>query len=161
MNTAPAEQATRALQPGAMAPDFTLLATPDQRLMLSDLRGCPVILAFYPADWSPVCGDQMVLLNEVLPEFHRYQAELLGISVDSAWCHSAFRESRNLHFPAVGLPSQRRSCAVLWRVPRASGNFGKGALRDRPKRRDQMEQRLPRRCEPWSRRHTRRARIHA
>ena len=98
MSTAPAEHATRALPPGTMAPDFTLSATPDQKLTLSDLRGSPVILAFYPADWSPVCGDQMALLNEILPEFHRYHAELLGISVDSAWCHSAFRESRKLHF---------------------------------------------------------------
>ena len=98
MSTAPAEHATRALQPGTMAPDFTVYATPDQKLTLSDLRGSPVILAFYPADWSPVCGDQMALLNEILPEFHRYHAELLGISVDSAWCHSAFRENRKLHF---------------------------------------------------------------
>jgi hypothetical protein len=41
------------------------------------------VLAFYPADWSPVCGDQMALYNEVLPEFHKHDAEVLGISVDA------------------------------------------------------------------------------
>src|SRR5205823_4606823 len=61
-------------------------------------RGRPVILAFYPADWSPVCGDQMALYNEVLPEFERSGAVLLGISVDGAWCHRAFAENRNLRF---------------------------------------------------------------
>src|SRR5216110_2512789 len=69
------------LVPGTQAPDFTLPSTPDQAVSLRDFRGRPVILAFYPADWSPVCGDQMVLYNEILPEFQRYGAELLGISV--------------------------------------------------------------------------------
>jgi peroxiredoxin len=90
-----------ALTPGTEAPDFTLPSTPDQKLSLSDLRGQPVILAFYPADWSPVCGDQMSLYNEVLPEFKRLGAQLLGISVDGAWCHAAFRDHRNLHFPLL------------------------------------------------------------
>ena len=70
------------LASGTSAPDFTLRVTPDQNLSLQDLAGRPVILAFYPADWSPVCGDQMALYNEVLPEFHEAGAELLGISVD-------------------------------------------------------------------------------
>jgi len=69
------------LPAGTPAPDFTLHATPDQTLALKGLRGRPVILAFYPADWSPVCGDQMALYNEVLPEFQRFNAELLGIFV--------------------------------------------------------------------------------
>ncbi|MGB9428915.1 MAG: redoxin domain-containing protein [Gammaproteobacteria bacterium] len=86
------------LPPGATAPDFTLNATPDQTLSLSELKGKPVILAFYPADWSPVCGDQMALYNQVLPTFKEYGATLLGISVDSAWCHQAFAQARNLHF---------------------------------------------------------------
>jgi peroxiredoxin len=86
------------LSVGTRAPVFTLKVTPDQDLQLSDLFGKPVILAFYPADWSPVCGDQMALYNQVLPEFHRYGAELLGISVDGVWCHAAFAKDRNLHF---------------------------------------------------------------
>jgi len=78
-----------------------LHSTPDQTVALRDFRGRPVILAFYPADWSPVCGDQMVLYNEILPEFQRYGAELLGISVDGAWCHLAFAQQRRLHFPLL------------------------------------------------------------
>jgi len=60
-----------------------------------------VVLAFYPADWSPVCGDQMTLYNEMLKEFHDLGAELLGISVDGAWCHAAFSRDRKLHFPLL------------------------------------------------------------
>ncbi|HEX6966051.1 MAG TPA: redoxin domain-containing protein [Gemmatimonadaceae bacterium] len=90
-----------ALAAGTAAPDFTLHSTPDQSVSLSDFRGHPVILAFYPADWSPVCSDQMALYNEILPEFRRYDAELMGISVDGVWCHRAFAEARNLHFPLL------------------------------------------------------------
>ena len=95
------KQPKSALGPGTPAPDFTLHTTPDQRVSLTDFRGQPVILAFYPADWSPVCGDQMSLYNEVLPEFKRYEAELLGISVDGVWCHLAFARDRNLEFPLL------------------------------------------------------------
>ena len=89
------------LQPGTQAPDFALHSTPDQRLTLSELRGRPVVLAFYPADWSPVCGDQMALYNQILPEFKRLGAEIVGISVDGVWCHRAFAEARNIRFPLL------------------------------------------------------------
>jgi peroxiredoxin len=89
------------LPAGTQAPDFTLRVTPDQTLSLSELRGQPVILAFYPADWSPVCGDQMGLYNEILPEFKKFHAELLGISVDGVWCHEAFAKDRHFHFPLL------------------------------------------------------------
>ncbi|PYO77589.1 MAG: peroxiredoxin, partial [Gemmatimonadetes bacterium] len=82
------------LAPGTRAPDFALGSAPPQTVSLTDYRGRPVILAFYPADWSPVCGDQMALYNEVLPEFERYGAQLLGISVDGVWCHAAFAKDR-------------------------------------------------------------------
>ena len=89
---------SNALQPGTPAPDFELHCTPDQTLTLSELKGKPVILAFYPADWSPVCGDQMALYNEILSEFHKHNAEMLGVSVDGSWCHAAFAADRKLHF---------------------------------------------------------------
>jgi peroxiredoxin len=92
---------SKILPPGAEAPDFRLRVTPDQDLSLSELRGRPVIVAFYPADWSPVCGDQMALYNEVRPEFQKYGAEVIGISVDGAWCHKAFAEARKIHFPLL------------------------------------------------------------
>jgi peroxiredoxin len=86
------------LQPGTIAPAFSLQCTPDQSVSLAELRGRPVILAFYPADWSAVCGDQMALYNEILPEFQRYNAQMIGISVDGPWCHAAFARDRKLHF---------------------------------------------------------------
>ena len=92
---------TGILKAGTPAPEFTLNTTPDQRVALSDFRGQPVVLAFYPADWSPVCGDQMTLYNEILPEFRKHNAALLGISVDGVWCHGAFAQARRLHFPLL------------------------------------------------------------
>ena len=92
---------TELLGVGATAPDFTLRVTPDQSVTLSELRGRKRILAFYPADWSPVCGDQLALYNQVLPEFHSRGAELLAISVDGVWCHQAYAQARNLHFPLL------------------------------------------------------------
>src|SRR6266849_5615089 len=91
----------RAIPEGTIAPDFRLNSTSDQQVSLSDFRGSAVILAFYPADFSPVCGDQMALYNEILPEFRQYGAQLLGISVDGVWCNRAFAEARNLHFPLL------------------------------------------------------------
>jgi peroxiredoxin len=87
------------LPAGTTAPEFSLHITPDQKLSLSELRGKPVILAFYPADWSPVCGDQMALYNEILPEFQKFGAVLVGVSVDGVWCHEAFAKDRHLRFP--------------------------------------------------------------
>jgi peroxiredoxin len=91
-------QTSRPLPAGTPAPDFTLSCTADQRLSLSELRGKPVVLVFYPADFSPVCGDQLALYNELHADFHRLGAEIVGISVDGVWCHAAFREARHLHF---------------------------------------------------------------
>jgi peroxiredoxin len=89
------------LQPRTPAPDFALNSTPDQRVELKQFRGRPVILALYPADWSPVCGDQLALYNEILDEFKKHDAQLLGISVDGVWCHTAYAQDRKLHFPLL------------------------------------------------------------
>lgn len=89
------------LEKGTTAPDFELNATPDQKIKLQDFKGKNVILAFYPADWSPVCSDQMALYNEMLKYFSKYDAQIFGISVDSVWCHLAFAKDRNLHFPLL------------------------------------------------------------
>ena len=89
------------LQPGVSAPTFTLHSTPDQTVSLSDFKGQNVILAFYPADWSPVCGDEMALFNQLLEEFRKYNAQLLGVSVDGAWCHMALSNERHYHFPLL------------------------------------------------------------
>jgi peroxiredoxin len=95
------ERQASILPAGTPAPDFTLHCTPDQTLSLSELRGRPVVLAFYPADWSPVCGDEMALFNAVLPDLQEHDAEVIGISVDGVWCHAAFAGDRHLHFPLL------------------------------------------------------------
>jgi peroxiredoxin len=89
------------LKPGSKAPDFTLKSTPDQSVSLRDFRGGPVVIAFYPADWSPVCSDQMGLYAQVMPEFKKFNAEVLGISVDGIWTHLAFAKDRKLNFPLL------------------------------------------------------------
>ena len=86
---------------GTIAPGFELYSTPDQKLNLDELKGKKVILAFYPADWSPVCGSQMNLYNEMEKYFTRHNAQLIGISVDSKWCHSAFSGQNQFYFPLL------------------------------------------------------------
>ncbi len=117
-----------ALQPGTPAPDFTLHSTPDQSVKLSEFRGQPVVLSFYPADWSPVCGDQMGLYNEMLSEFQELGAELLGISVDGVWCHVAFSKDRKLHFPLLSDFEPKGAVATSYGVYRQGEGVSERAL---------------------------------
>ncbi|HZS41220.1 MAG TPA: redoxin domain-containing protein [Polyangia bacterium] len=89
------------LEPGVVAPDFKLKATPDQLVSLAELRGRPIVLVFYPADWSPVCSDQLAVYNSILDEFRAYDALVIAISVDGAWSHLAFARDRKLQFPLL------------------------------------------------------------
>lgn len=91
----------KTLDAGVRAPDFSLPSTPDQKVSLSEFRGRPVVLVFYPADWSPVCSDQLALYEELKPEFAVFNAQFLGISVDGIWCHLAFARERKLHIPLL------------------------------------------------------------
>jgi peroxiredoxin len=125
---APGAGPEHALPAGTPAPDFTLRTTPDQTVSLSEFRGQPVILAFYPADWSPVCGDQMGLYNEILPEFQRFGAELLGISVDGIWCHLAFAHDRKLHFPLLSDFEPKGDVARRYGVYRGHDGHSERAL---------------------------------
>ena len=83
-----------ALATGTPAPDFALPSTPDQKLSLSEFRGRNAVLVFYPADWSPVCGDQLALYNELHDQFDDLNADLIGVSVDGIWRHLAFARDR-------------------------------------------------------------------
>jgi peroxiredoxin len=116
------------LAAGTRAPGFTGAVTPDQMLSLSDLKGRRVILAFYPADWSPVCGDQMTLYNMVLPEFRKHGAELIGISVDGAWCHQAYSRHNNLHFPLLADFHPKGEIAKSYRAYREQDGVAERAL---------------------------------
>jgi peroxiredoxin (alkyl hydroperoxide reductase subunit C) len=117
-----------ALQPGTPAPDFSLRSTPDQQVSLSDFRGQPVVLVFYPEDWSPVCSSQLDLYNELLPEFQKYNAELLAISVDSAWSHLAFEQSKKLRFPLLSDFEPKGEVAHTYGVYRAKEGTAERAL---------------------------------
>ena len=116
------------LQSGTPAPDFNLPRSPDARTRLADLRGHPVILVFYPADWSPVCGDEVSLFNEVLQEFQSHNAELLGISVDGVWCHQAFAKARNLRFPLLADFEPKGAVSRAYGAYRATDGVSERAL---------------------------------
>jgi peroxiredoxin len=116
------------LEPGTDAPDFTLPSTPDQKVSLSEFGGQPVVLVFYPEDWSPVCSDQLALYQELLPEFHRLNAELVGISVDGIWCHLAFAQNRNLHFPLLADFEPKGEVSRMYDVYRSPDGTSERAL---------------------------------
>lgn len=113
---------------GTLAPDFSLYATPDQEIRLKEFRGKKIILAFYPADWSPVCGDQMALYNEMLKYFHKHNAELIGISVDGKWCHLSFSSDRKLHFPLLADFEPKGAVAKTYEVYNEATGESKRAL---------------------------------
>jgi peroxiredoxin len=123
-----ADTGTEPLQPGTQAPDFSLSSKPGTELRLSDLRGRPVILVFYPADWSPVCGDELALYNEVLPEFRRHEAEVLGISVDGVWCHQAYAAARHLEFPLLSDFEPKGAVSRAYGAYRIKDGFSERAL---------------------------------
>jgi peroxiredoxin len=116
------------LSAGIKAPDFELPCTPDQRVALSELQGQPVILVFYPGDWSPVCSDQLALYQQVLPEFQRFDAALLGISVDGIWSHLAFAADRNLHFPLLSDFEPKGEVSRAYQVYRVQEGTSERAL---------------------------------
>jgi peroxiredoxin len=116
------------LEPGTPAPDFTLHSTPDQSVSLSQFRGRPTILVFYPADFSPVCGDEMALFNEILSEFEKFDAELMGISVDGVWCHLAFSKDRKLRFPILSDFEPKGEVAKKYGVYRKEEGVAERAL---------------------------------
>lgn len=116
------------LSPGTKAPDFTLPATPDQKVSLSEFRGHPVVLVFYPADWSPVCGDQLTLYTELKEEFDLHDAILLGISVDGIWCHLAFHHDRKYRMSLLSDFEPKGAVARLYGVYREKEGTSERAL---------------------------------
>jgi peroxiredoxin len=128
MTNTPVDHHVTPLPPGTKAPDFELPSTGDQTVSLAEFRGQPVILAFYPEDWSPVCSDQMALYQQVLPEFRKFNAVLLGISVDGVWSHLAFAKDRNLHFPLLADFEPKGEVARAYHVYRAREGTSERAL---------------------------------
>ena len=124
-------------------------STPDQKLSLSELRGRPVVLVFYPEDWSPVCSDQLALYQELLPEFERFDAQLVGISVDGIWCHLAFAQAGTpLSVCSADFEPKGDGLAAVRRLSKRRRHERTSAVRDRPRRRRQLELRLAGRRQP-------------
>jgi peroxiredoxin len=119
---------TQLVAPGQPAPTFELPSTPDQKVSLADFLGRPVVLVFYPADWSPVCGDQIGVYNEMAAEFQEYHAQVLGISVDGAWCHRAFGEARHVHFPLLADFEPKGDVSRRYGAYREKDGFSERAL---------------------------------
>ena len=113
---------------GSLAPDFSLADPSGQPISLSGLYGAPVVLAFYPGDWSPVCSDQLELYSKLLPDFERYGAAILAISVDSQWCHGAFGEARHLRFPLLADFEPKGAVAQMYGVYRKRDGTAERAL---------------------------------
>jgi peroxiredoxin len=116
------------LPTGTQAPDFQLDGSADQATSLADFRGRPVILVFYPGDWSPVCSDQLALYQELQPEFEKFDAQLVGISVDSTWCHLAFAENRHLQFPLLADFEPKGEVSQLYQAYRPADGTSERAL---------------------------------
>lgn len=89
------------IQPGSEAPDFTLADQDGNEVSLAHFRGRTLVLVFYPADFSPVCTDQLSVYQEVVPQFEERDVSLVGISVDGAFCHNAFRTQLGVSFPLL------------------------------------------------------------
>lgn len=89
------------IAPGASAPDFSLPNHEGERVSLSDYSGLDLVLAFYPADFSPICNDQLSVYQEVLEEIEAEGGKLVGISVDGVFSHAAFRAQAGLTFPLL------------------------------------------------------------
>jgi peroxiredoxin len=116
------------LTEGTKAPEFTLFAAPDQKISLADYRGRNTVLVFYPADWSPVCGDQLAVYNQLRPMFADHAAEILAISVDSVWCHAAFARDRKIHFPLLADFEPKGAVARTYGAYRDRDGFSERAL---------------------------------
>jgi peroxiredoxin len=116
------------LKNGRQAPNFTLNVTPDQQLSLSEFIGKKVILVFYPADWSAVCGSELAIINTSVTLLEKYNAVVLGISVDSKWSHKAFSEKQQLRFPLLSDFEPKGAVSQLYDVYNQQQGYSKRAI---------------------------------
>jgi len=89
------------IKPGEKAPDFTLMGNDDREYKLSDFKGKNLVLAFYPADFSPVCSKEHTCFINDMKRFENLNTQVLGISVDNIWSHKAFAEKLQLKYPLL------------------------------------------------------------
>jgi peroxiredoxin len=128
---APAMEGTReaeGLSVGVEAPDFELPDANGNTVRLSDFRGHPVVLAFYPLDWSPGCSRQLDLYQAELEEFTRRGVNVVGISVDSIYSHGAWAAVRGITFPLLADFHPKGEVTRRYNVWRESDGFSERAL---------------------------------
>ena len=109
--TAGADSAPLPPAPGAPAPAFSLRCGQHCAATLDDYRGRPLVLAFYVADWHPVCTGQLERYRDLAPELDRLGADLVAISPDTFWSHAAFARAHHLVFPLLSDDSPRGAIA--------------------------------------------------
>jgi mycoredoxin-dependent peroxiredoxin len=91
-----------ALSVGTAAPEFTLKDQNQKDVKLSDFKGKKnVVIVFYPLDWSPVCTNEHACFVDEMKQFEKLDAQVLGVSVDSAWSHKAFAEKMHISYPLL------------------------------------------------------------
>ena len=86
---------------GSNAPDFTLMNQERQSVTLSQLRGKPVVLAFFPAAFSSVCEKELCTLRDSMGQLSKSNAQVLGISTDTFFALKAFQDQQKLNFPLL------------------------------------------------------------
>jgi peroxiredoxin len=102
---------------GAAAPDFTLKDQSQKEVRLSDFRGKKnVVIVFYPLDWSPVCTNEHICLVNDMKKFEQLDAQVLGLSVDSAWSHKAYAEKMKIEYPLLADFQPRGAVAAQFGV---------------------------------------------
>lgn len=119
---------TTGLEPGTPAPDFALPAADGTIVRLSELRGSPVALVFYPLDWSPGCSVQLELYEQEHDEFASRGIQLLGISVDSIYSHGAWAAVRGIRYPLLSDFQPRGETARAYNVWRNADGHSERAL---------------------------------
>ena len=110
---------------GQDAPDFELENQDKKKIKLSDLRGKKVVLAFYPLDFSPTCTNEHKCFMSDMPQFEGADAVILGISVDSVWCHKAFRAAEGIKYDL--LADMKREVVKKYDLFLEEANIGKRA----------------------------------
>ncbi len=122
------ERVAEGLPVGTIAPDFELPDASNTRIRLSDFRGVPVALVFYPLDWSPGCSVQLELYQQEFAEFESRGIRLVGISPDSIYSHGAWAAVRGIRYPLLSDFHPRGEVARRYAVWRDADGFSERAL---------------------------------
>jgi peroxiredoxin len=122
------EAVNEPLAPGTKAPAFTLPDGNGNQVSLADFRGKPLVLVFYPLDWSPGCSQQLDLYQQEIEEFTSRGAQLVGISVDSVYSHGAWAAVRGVEIPLLSDFHPKGEVAKLYKVWRERDGFSERAL---------------------------------